>query len=354
MSSVKGLKDIGNVVSVPLSRLSIDPTFNFRAAFDPATDADDAALLNSLKRRGYEGPPMVVRFTPDGVIPVVEGHRRFAAMTALVADKVREFPGVPCVAEPAGTKPDARVWSQIRGNMGKAYGPAEMGAVYEFLAQSNWKVADIAAEHGKTVKWVSECRRAAKLDNRLQAMIKAGLVSATLALETVTQHGADKAADLIADAARNAPKTGGKKGKATGAGVRKAAAKQGVRHKAKNLVSAPVVPPKGKNSYAAMFACLSGPFKQGKGDDDCDILDAENVVLCEMASAEQARGFVALANQGWHTFKGGAIPTGPLTVGGKAPTGDKAPRKSKATTPAPAVSPNASKPGKGKHAHVVH
>lgn len=315
--SISGYATTQSIVAVVPDKIKLLDNYNVRDTFDSKADSEDRELKASLKAQGYRGAPLIVRIVGTDVY-LVAGHRRYAAIRELMAEGM-EWKSIPCMAEEKTTDDATRTLDLITSNSGKQLNAAERGAVFIRLRGMGWNVGQIAAKAGCTTKWVAECTALARADVRLLALVKAKILSPTLAVETLRQHGAD--ATTVVQTAVDAAKAKSKPGaqvRITGKDVSAAGGKSGkadqkaARTAARNGTApeVQVVPEAGKKAaskptgYAAMLACLAGPFTQGADLDDCDIIDGNGAVFATAPDEGQAKAAIFLLNHSWHTFRG--------------------------------------------------
>lgn len=314
-TDVKGYQVINGVPSINPAMLKIIPDYNVRDAFAPAVLSNgepntDEGLVRSIIANGFQADkPIVVRLVGRELF-VIAGHRRLAATLEAIkrGAKIKGIAIIPEGKGAAGVRDMAEMTLDLLlSNSGEPLSPPERGAAFLRLRSYGWKDTEIAERAGVTTKWVAELCKLARLEPRLRALVKAGVVAPTLAIETAAAHGA-KAADIVQAAA--AKSTGAKAGKATGQTI---AAVTGTP--AKNAKVAPVAPVKvpakvpsaaGRVATVVPGQVLRGPFLLGKELDDCAIFDQAGELLCELATLEVAKATLLLINQGWHTFHGSA------------------------------------------------
>lgn len=324
---ISGLSASGNIVQTPPDRIKLVPNYNVRHSFDSVNEPEDAELKASIKARGYRGAPLIVRVVGSDIY-LVAGHRRLAAVLELIKEGT-PIKSVPVTMEDAGTTDIDRLEDLITSNTGKKLDGAEQGAVFLRLQAYKMKVPEIAAKFGVSEKWVREMSTLARSDHRLLSLVKAKIVSPTLAVETLRKQGA-KTAEVIEAAAKVG--TGANAGKATGATIAKvtgtpaknsagrvdrlqqnaAAHAEAASRAAAKPATTGKAPAAGKAS-AMPTKVVSGPFRLGVGMDDRDLLDANGEVMCVFPDEEKAKAMLALINQGWQTFSGQKLAPEPET-----------------------------------------
>ena len=167
---------------------------------------------------------------------------------------------------------------------------------------------------------------------RLKALVKAGVVPPSTAVNLVRAHGETKGTEIAETAVAIAKAEG--KAKATGKHVSKAETAAGVASKVGNknkkgadhtrqlskTVTVTVAPAVSKTDKAGVtVSTLAGPFKLGKDLTECAIFDANGAELCEVADVGMAKAVLQLLMLGWGVLKG--TPAAPaVTVAAPAVT----------------------------------
>ncbi len=210
-----GIKDIAvgrsDTYRMQLEDLHIKEGLNSRVVnFDPS-DPDDYALAQSIAQVGVKQPFTI--FLEDGKAFVSDGHRRYGAANYAVKEFGAEIKSVPAQMEERYASEADRVFSQIVRNSGKPLAPIEQAKVFKRLVDLGWSESDIAAKSGLNVAWVKELLKLHAAPEKVTKFVKAGKVSATLALQTLkdTKGDVDTAADILGDAVDTAEKAGKKR-----------------------------------------------------------------------------------------------------------------------------------------------
>ncbi len=304
MAKPVALKSTGLSFDLPLSSVKVEAGYNVRD-FDAKADQDDAWLLADIKAHGIRTP---IDVRKDGAtFYVVAGHRRFAALSALVAD------GANIATVPAMVIRDMDVAQRtadlIRSNTGKPLSPAQRGVVCLRLKASGMSDDAIGEAISVTGRAVRDMMRLAKADPALLAYIKAGDIKSTLALDVVKAEG-DNAPAVVAEAIKIAKGKG--KSTATAPDVAAALATKGTSGKvvvgslakaevavAKALKSSvttvvgPVAKPssvKAATPDTGAVARVFGPFV-ARGD---EVFDRDSNSLCTAESPAIARAIAAM------------------------------------------------------------
>lgn len=346
-ATVPGVTKAGNIVMIDPAKIRIVENYNIRADFDPINDGADMELVLSLLTNGYRGAPIIVRIV-GGDIDLVSGHRRVSAIRKINADSVAAgkgivFKSIPAMTEDSGTDDATRTLDLILSNTGKQFDAAEKGAVYLRLKKFGWSNPQIAERAGVTVKWVSECQRLAQADKRLVALVRAKVISATLAVETLAKHG-DATVAIVEEAAKQG--TGANAGKATGKTI-EAVTGKAAKNTRRGTAPAPASNEKTEDKPAAkpaketrdpsLGSLAIGPFTLGKGMNSATLYNGAGTVLAELPDDDTARDVLKYLLQGWQTFKGKspevlAATDAKIAAGVSAPTvaNDPAPVKAAA------------------------
>lgn len=214
MARFKDLEGVktSNLFRVPPHLLIEDPGFNIRVY-----DDDAETLIEEYTQKFLAGsrcPPLEVWLNGEN-ITIIEGHlRRRAALRAI--ERGAEIKDVDCIHFTGNDV--ARVVHMLQSGDGREWRPLERCTGYMRLQAWGWSEAEIAKVFGKTVQHVSNILALANADSAVQAMVKSGDVSATLAVQTIRQEG-QKAAETLTAAVETAKAAG--KSKATAKDVTK-------------------------------------------------------------------------------------------------------------------------------------
>ena len=137
-----------------VANLAVVDGFNLRD-IDPKS-AQMEELKASIKANGFrpQFPVVVGPVDQDGSYPIRDGHRRYYAVKALVKDGVKGLDSIPCVMEPANTKPDQLLIDQLIGNDGEPLKPLEEALGYQRLVDGGMSAVKIANRTGKSNTYV--------------------------------------------------------------------------------------------------------------------------------------------------------------------------------------------------------
>lgn len=204
-----------DAMKVRIEDIHEEPGFNLRREGEDL-EASIQALSDHVANGGMI-PPLEVRPREEGGVYVVDGHRRRRALLR-VADQLRTPDGELWVAVVAFTGNDAdRVARIITSAESRGLTPLEIADGYRRLVAFGWSSEQIAAKVGKTRQHVDQLLILASAPAKVQAMVQAGEVAATTAIDQVRKHG-DKAVEILTGAVGKAKAAG--KGKATAGAVK--------------------------------------------------------------------------------------------------------------------------------------
>ncbi len=183
--------------------------WNSRDLNNPENQEHIQALAQSISEIGVQEPLTVYM---DGETPyLTDGHCRLAATMHAINVLGADIKSVPVKMEPRGADERDRLLSQLVRNSGKRLTPLEQGSVFKRLIDLGWSEAQIAAKTGVNPQLVTRYLdlRSAPLD--VQDMVSRGEVSATLAINVLSEQGATKASETLAAAVTEAKASGKKK-----------------------------------------------------------------------------------------------------------------------------------------------
>jgi ParB-like chromosome segregation protein Spo0J len=183
----------------------------------PALDAHIRWLADSIKEEGVK-EPLVVLWRDQQVV-VRSGHCRHRA-TMLAISEGADIAAVPCRPEERGTTEADRILELKTRNGGLSLTPLETAIhVYARLIKLGWEPAKIAKKDGVSNAHVSNMLLLAEAPATIHQMVRAGQISATLAVETIRSRG-EKAFEVLTEAYKAAVAAG--KTKATDKHIEKA------------------------------------------------------------------------------------------------------------------------------------
>lgn len=189
----------------PLDQLVVDPMFNARLA-GARLDEHIAGLVEFIMGGGQLPPLEVVPAEMD-LLQVVDGHCRLAAYR-IARDRGAAIEYID--VKPFQGNDADRVARIATSNEGLKLTPVETADVYKRLRGYGLNAAEIARRVGKTATHVGNVLLLADAPQELLNLVILGKVSATLAIDTIKEHG-DKALAVLTDVmptepAEDAPK----------------------------------------------------------------------------------------------------------------------------------------------------
>jgi ParB-like chromosome segregation protein Spo0J len=166
--------------------------FNLRYYEDPKVVAHIEAFCESYMADRYV-PPMVVRALADGRIVVIEGHCRRRGVRLAIARGAK----IPLVSViPFRGNDIERVEVMLRSAQGLKLELLDIARGYLRLVQMGFKPADIAASQSKSQARVEQLLTLATASSELHDLVRAGSVSADIAIEAIRTHGGQAATIL--------------------------------------------------------------------------------------------------------------------------------------------------------------
>lgn len=187
-----------DAMKVRYEDLHIEPGFNLRDDIESLTgeareqaEADEESLFKHIMAGG-QYPALEVRPREDGGVWLVDGHRRRRNIGraieagAPMADK----DGVVWVRVEAFSGNDAdRTMRVLSSASSRQLSPLETARGYKTLAAFGWTPEHIAEARNKTRTHVDGLLILANANSDVQQMVRAGTVSAAVAVEAVRKHG---------------------------------------------------------------------------------------------------------------------------------------------------------------------
>lgn len=166
--------------------------FNLRYYDDPKVKAHIEAFCESYMADRYV-PSMMVQALADGRIVVVEGHCRRRGVQ-LAISRGAKIPRVNVI--PFRGNDAERVEVMLRSAQGLKLEPLDIARGYLRLLQMGVKPAEIATSQGKTQARVEQLLTLATASGDIHDLVRAGSVSADMAIEVVRAHG-QQAAEIL-------------------------------------------------------------------------------------------------------------------------------------------------------------
>jgi len=185
--------------------LKVDPDYNIRDLTTPEARAKLDELKVSVRERGVRSP-LLVRMDGDDCI-IVEGHRRHTVVMELIGEGV-DIETVLCLQEPKGTTPLDRDIGLVVSNSGEKLEPLEFAnLIYRLITVHGLSEADAGKKLHKSVEVIRRHLELRASPEPVKAMVKAGEVSATTAVNEVRKNGS-KATETLRKAKDDAAAAG--------------------------------------------------------------------------------------------------------------------------------------------------
>lgn len=182
----KIIKRTDNGMAILPSAIRMLPDFNLRDTQAEGYQEDMDALYQHMARGG-KVPALEVVLSADGEgVDVVEGHRRTITYLRLI-EAGHPIPWVRI--EPFDGNEIERVARIMTSQEGRKLLPLEVAAGYRRLAAFGLTTEDIARRVCKTRQHVDQMLILDAAPVAIQSMVKAGSISASLAVSTIRQEG---------------------------------------------------------------------------------------------------------------------------------------------------------------------
>jgi len=200
------------------STIVLDPNIIQENPTDNTRDMDSLETLGHIQEMaeaicfsGNEAfPPITIYQDKDAVYVASGWCRRRAHVLAM--EKGAPVAGILCLMAPK-KKPEDLTLSILTSNDGLPLTAMEKAAAVKRLQSFLWTPTDIAKKTGWSVQHVTNLIALHDAPESITDMVKAGVVSATLATNLVKEKGADAAKEILDSAVDTAKKAG--KSKAT-------------------------------------------------------------------------------------------------------------------------------------------
>lgn len=185
------MKEVGagsrDLWMVPVEDIHVIEGFNVRTRDDEYI-ATVREYADSMKEVGfYQHKPLTGYISKqDGknVIMLTDGHTRLEAAKLAISEGA-EIKLLPFVAKPSGTSAEDLVADLVTSNNGRPLKPIEIAAVVKRLAAFDLKAAAIARKLNISGNYVSRLLSLASAPPEIRRMVETGVVSATLAMDTL-------------------------------------------------------------------------------------------------------------------------------------------------------------------------
>lgn len=274
-----------DLYKVERANLHIEEGFNVRV-HDAEYKAHIRQLADSIKSNGYMQDKPLAGYVADqdgvSIIIITDGHSRLTAYDMAVSEGMEPFP-LPVVTKPRGTSMEDLTIALVTSNSGRPLTPYELGLVVKRLVGYGMETKDIAKRIGKGKAYIEGLLDLTAAPKALRDMVTTGKVSATLAVETMKQHGAKEAAKVLGAGVKEATASG--KDKVTKKVVKKVAEKKASPNKGKKVAKQAELPMAVMNTVEIMekVAAWKAPIQI---DADADTLIRS--MLCHLTGLSDA------------------------------------------------------------------
>lgn len=162
--------------------LKINDAEDFREMNEDLTAHIDM-LAQSIKEVGVKKP--IEAKLVDGVMWVMEGRCRTRAAMLAITKYGADLKTVPVISVDRYANEADLIVNQVIGNSGKPFTTMEEAKAYKKLLDMGWNQNNIAQKVGKSNGRISQILDLLTMPVAAQAMVAAGAVSASLAMQTV-------------------------------------------------------------------------------------------------------------------------------------------------------------------------
>jgi ParB family transcriptional regulator, chromosome partitioning protein len=177
-------------------KIAVDYDYNLRNLTTPLAVEKLAELRESIRESGIR-VPLLVRLDGEDIV-LVQGHRRHAAVMALISEGV-PFKAVPCWSEDRKRSPEDRTLDLFLSNDGEPLTELEKAEGIKRLLSYGWKPDDIAKRLGKSGSYVSHLIQVGNMPEAAKEFVRDGVVSASTALSTVRAAGETEGVEILRD-----------------------------------------------------------------------------------------------------------------------------------------------------------
>jgi len=183
-----------------------DPAWNVRQD-NAELQSHIRTLANSIKEIGVQQPLTV--FMKGESVTVTDGHCRLMAVKLAISEGA-EIKAIPVRTEERFSNEADRVLSMLTRNSGRPLSIPEQAEVIKRLLSFGWTESEIARKTGSSQQHINTVIHYISSTVEVQQMVKAGDVSATMAVQQVRRNG-DEAVGVLKGAVAVARKEGKKR-----------------------------------------------------------------------------------------------------------------------------------------------
>lgn len=179
----------GDVLKIPLDKITIREGFNPRDITKPETQAKIEGIKHAYKNGKYV-PPIEVALV-NNAVEVVDGHCRLTAAVAaneeLVAEGGLGIASLVCV--PFRGNDADRLLHTITGNEGERLTPIEVAEVIKRLKNMGWENKKIQSELNYSASWVEKLVFLGNMPDAVKQLVQQNKVSVDVAVAKVKKEG---------------------------------------------------------------------------------------------------------------------------------------------------------------------
>ena len=175
-------------------KITVDQDYNLRDLTTDLAQQSLAELRESIRESGIR-VPLLVRLDGEEII-LVQGHRRHAAVLALIKEGV-PFKAVPCWSEDKKRGAEDRTLDLFLSNDGEPLTELEKAEGIRRLRSYGWKDAEILKRLGKSKSYIAHLAQVANLPEEAKELVRDGVVSATTAVTTVRHAGPEQGVEIL-------------------------------------------------------------------------------------------------------------------------------------------------------------
>ena len=202
-ASKSGLRDIAESsftgYFLDPHKIEVEKGFNARDFSLPENIEHIKNLAESIAAVGVLNP-LVIRYVNSKAI-LVDGESRLRAVKQAIRNGA-EIKAVPVVTEAKHISEEERIASLLSRNTGKPLTMLERGEVFARLKNFGWTDADIARKTGITGAHVSNIMTLHTAPAAVKALVVAGQIAPSQAVQTIRDHGTD-AAKVLKEAVKH-------------------------------------------------------------------------------------------------------------------------------------------------------